>query len=163
MPEWEFLGRLAEDSNCGLLLDVNNVYVSGFNHGFDAETYIRNLPHQRIVQMHLAGPTDCGDMLIDSHDHPVPAKVWQLYALAQDLCGGVSTLLEWDGNIPAYPDLLAELAKATSVLKGQLPDVPAAAKHSSALSTPIHFHLASHNAHQDDIHAANHASQHGYA
>jgi hypothetical protein len=139
------LGRLAEASDCGILLDVNNVYVSAFNHGFEAETYIRNLPHRRIVQLHLAGPTDCGDVLIDSHDHPVPAKVWQLYALAQSLTGGVSTLLEWDGNIPAYPDLLAELAKARLALQGQVPDVPAVAVQRSALSTPIDFHLAAHD------------------
>ena len=146
MPEWEFLGRLAEDTGCGILLDVNNVYVSAFNHGFDAEAYIRKLPHQHIVQIHLAGPTDCGDVLIDSHDHPVPTRVWQLYVLAQTLTGGVSALLEWDGNIPDYPTLLAELDKARLAMQGALPDVAVRAAQGTALSTPIGFHLDSHPA-----------------
>jgi uncharacterized protein (UPF0276 family) len=123
MPEPEFLGRLAEDTGCGLLLDVNNVYVSATNHGFDAETYIRSLPARSIVQIHLAGPTDCGGYLVDTHDAPVPTEVWRLYALAQQLQGAggaVSTLLEWDAGIPSYPVLLAELDKARAALAGDL-------------------------------------------
>jgi uncharacterized protein (UPF0276 family) len=112
MPEWEYLARLAEDADCGLLLDVNNVHVSAFNHGFDAEAYIAALPAERIVQLHLAGPRDCGSYLLDSHDSPVLAPVWALYRQAQARTGGVSTLLEWDANIPPYEELLAELAKA---------------------------------------------------
>lgn len=112
MPEWEYLGRLAEDSGCGLLLDVNNVHVSAFNHGFDAAAYIEALPAERIVQVHLAGPRDCGTHLLDTHDSPVLEPVWALYALAMRLTGGVSTLLEWDSSIPPYEELLAELAKA---------------------------------------------------
>jgi uncharacterized protein (UPF0276 family) len=112
MPEWEYLGRLAEDADCGLLLDVNNVFVSASNHGFDAATYIETLPAARIVQLHIAGPRDCGTHLLDTHDSPVLEPVWALYALAQRLTGGVSTLLEWDANIPPYEELLAELAKA---------------------------------------------------
>ena len=112
MPEWEYLGRLAEDSGCGLLLDVNNVHVSAFNHGFDAAAYIEALPAERIVQVHLAGPRDCGTHLLDTHDSPVLDPVWALYALAMRLTGGVSTLLEWDSSIPPYEALLAELAKA---------------------------------------------------
>lgn len=112
MPEWEYLGRLAEDSSCGLLLDVNNVHVSAFNHGFDAAAYIEALPAERIVQVHLAGPRDCGTHLLDTHDSPVLEPVWALYALAMRLTGGVSTLLEWDSSIPPYEALLAELAKA---------------------------------------------------
>jgi len=112
MPEWEYLGRLAEDADCGLLLDVNNVHVSGFNHGFDAAAYIAALPAERIVQVHLAGPRDCGPYLLDSHDSPVLAPVWELYAQAQARTGGVSTLLEWDAKIPPYEELLAELGKA---------------------------------------------------
>jgi uncharacterized protein (UPF0276 family) len=114
MPECEYLGRLAEDSGCGLLLDVNNVHVSAFNHGFDAEAYIDALPAERIVQVHLAGPRDCGTHLLDTHDSPVLEPVWALYALAQRRTGGVATLLEWDSSIPPYDELLAELAKAKS-------------------------------------------------
>lgn len=116
MPEWEFLARLSELTGCGLLLDVNNVHVSAHNHGVDPHAYIRALPASRIVQIHLAGPTVCGEVLIDTHDAPVPDAVWQLYALAQELTGGVSALLEWDADIPPYPALLAELAKARPAL-----------------------------------------------
>jgi uncharacterized protein (UPF0276 family) len=112
MPEWEYLGRLAEDADCGLLLDVNNVHVSAFNHGFDAAAYIEALPAERIVQVHLAGPRDCGTHLLDTHDSPVLEPVWALYALAMRRTGGASTLLEWDSSIPPYEELLAELAKA---------------------------------------------------
>jgi uncharacterized protein (UPF0276 family) len=140
MPEWEFLGRLAEDTGCGLLLDVNNVHVSATNHGFDAAAYIRNLPASHIVQIHLAGPTDCGGYLVDTHDAPVPTEVWRLYALAQQVTGGVSTLLEWDAAIPPYPDLLAELGKARAVLRGELPQMGVNAG-SDALSSPLGFHL----------------------
>ena len=112
MPEWEYLARLAEAADCGLLLDVNNVHVSAVNHGFDAAAYIEALPAERIVQLHIAGPRDCGTHLLDTHDSPVLATVWTLYALAQRRTGGVSTLLEWDSDIPPYDDLLAELAKA---------------------------------------------------
>lgn len=120
MPEWEFLARLAEDADCGLLLDANNVYVSSVNHGFDPVAYIDALPARRIVQMHLAGPSDGGDHLMDTHDHPVPEAVWPLYARAQIRTGGVSTLLEWDARIPAYPDLVAELDKARAVQQAAL-------------------------------------------
>ena len=116
MPEWEFLGRLAEDTGCGLLLDVNNVHVSATNHGFDAAAYVRGLPAGHIVQLHLAGPSVCGDYLVDTHDAPVPDAVWALYALAQQRSGGVAALLEWDANIPPYPVLLAELDKARAAL-----------------------------------------------
>lgn len=112
IPEWEFLGMLAEESGCGLLLDVNNVFVSASNQGFDALAYIRGLPAERVVQVHLAGPSDHGSYLLDTHDRPVPDAVWPLYALAQRRTGGVSTLLEWDADIPPFPELVAELAKA---------------------------------------------------
>jgi uncharacterized protein (UPF0276 family) len=121
MPECEYLGRLAEASDCGLLLDVNNVHVSAFNHGFDPVAYIEAIPAERIVQIHLAGPSDCGTHLMDTHDSPVLDAVWELYALAIARTGGVSTLLEWDSDIPPYPDLLAELAKARAVREGWRP------------------------------------------
>ena len=125
MPEWEFLGRMAEAADCGLLLDVNNVHVSGCNQGFDPVAYIDALPTERIVQVHLAGPSDMGGFLMDTHDAPVPDAVWPLYAQAQTRTGGVSTLLEWDAKIPAWPDLLAELAKAKAARAGWLPEANA--------------------------------------
>ncbi len=112
MPEWEFLARMAEGADCGLLLDVNNVWVSSVNHGFDPVAYIEAIPAGRVVQVHLAGPTDCGTHFMDTHDSPVRDEVWPLYALAQRRTGGVSTLLEWDADIPDWADLVAELAKA---------------------------------------------------
>lgn len=143
ITEWDFLGALAQQTGCGLLLDVNNVYVSAYNHGYSAENYVRSLPHDSIVQIHIAGPSDCGGYMIDTHDQPVPAPVWHLYKLAQELTGGVSTLLEWDANIPEYPELVAELHKARTVLLG---DVPAnTVRHKSpheVLSNPIDFQLS---------------------
>jgi uncharacterized protein (UPF0276 family) len=144
ITEWDFLSELAKETGCGLLLDVNNVYVSSYNHGFDAEHYIRNLPYSSIVQIHLAGPTDCGQYLVDTHDQPVPTAVWQLYKLAQELTGGVSTLLEWDANIPDFPDLILELRKAEAALQGMIPDSPL--HHSGTtqiVSNPVDFQLVS--------------------
>ena len=126
MPEWEYMARMADASGCGLLLDVNNVWVSAVNHGFDPVAYIEALPADRIVQVHLAGPTDSGTHFMDTHDSPVRDEVWALYRLAQQRTGGVSTLLEWDANIPAWADLLAELGKAKAVRSGWLPEAAAA-------------------------------------
>jgi uncharacterized protein (UPF0276 family) len=142
ITEWDFLSELAKATGCGLLLDVNNVYVSGYNHGFEPEHYIRSLPPASIVQIHLAGPTDCGQYLVDTHDQPVPTPVWHLYKLAQELTGGVSTLLEWDANIPAFPELVVELRKAEDALQGIIPDVPVR-KPSAAdvVSNPVDFQL----------------------
>ncbi|MEV5571882.1 DUF692 domain-containing protein [Spirillospora sp. NPDC052269] len=112
MTEWEFLGRLCEASGCLLLLDVNNVAVSAFNHGFDPHEYVRELPHDRIAQIHIAGHADHGTHRIDTHDRPVPDTVWELYGQAIALAGPTATLLEWDDKLPAFPELLAELAKA---------------------------------------------------
>jgi uncharacterized protein (UPF0276 family) len=112
MPEWEFLGRLAEKADCGLLLDVNNVYVSSFNHDLDAEHFIRSLPHERIVQFHLAGHTNCGQYLLDTHDGKVTDAVWRLFRMAHKLTGGVSTLLEWDASIPPFAQVHEEALKA---------------------------------------------------
>jgi hypothetical protein len=112
MPEWEFLTRVAEEADCGLLLDVNNVYVSSVNHDFDPVEYIERVPHDRIVQFHLAGHTNCGTHCIDTHDGPVIDPVWGLYARARQLTGGVSTLLEWDASIPEFAVVHAEVQKA---------------------------------------------------
>lgn len=142
MPEWEFVARLAEMTGCGLLLDVNNVYVSSVNHGFDPEAYIDAIPAERVVQIHLAGHTDRGTHLIDTHDHPVAAPVWRLYARAQARIGGAATLLEWDAHIPDYPDLLAELAKAKAARDGNLPESEAiGGTERQAVSTPVSYQL----------------------
>ncbi|MCW3082935.1 MAG: hypothetical protein JWP12_301 [Bacteroidetes bacterium] len=138
LHEWEFLSELVNQTGCGLLLDVNNVFVSGHNHGFDPEFYIRNIPHKAVVQIHIAGPTDCGPLLIDTHDQPVPTEVWKLYRLAQELTGGVSTLLEWDANIPDYPEMVLEVEKAKKVMLGELPDVAIfQSQHPEVISNPI--------------------------
>jgi len=121
MSEWEFTARLAEESDCGLLLDVNNVYVSTFNHDLDPVEFIRSLPHERIVQFHLAGHTNYATHLIDTHDHHVIDPVWELYRLAYDLTGGVSTLIEWDANIPPFEVVHEEVLKARRFMKDRQP------------------------------------------
>lgn len=142
LHEWEFMTELVNKTGCGLLLDVNNVFVSGFNHGFDPEFYIRNIPHKAVVQIHIAGPTDCDSYLLDTHDQPVPTQVWQLYRLAQELTGGVSTLLEWDANIPDYHELVAEVQKARQVLAGHLPDVPVyRTPYVNVVSNPVNHQI----------------------
>ena len=142
IPEWEFLRQLAEETGCGLLLDVNNVYVSATNHGFDMSTYVEALPAESIVQVHLAGCTDCGTHMIDTHNQPVPDRVWPLYVRVQQMTGGVATLLEWDADIPPYAELLAQLAKAKSAREGRLPQAaPPRAAAGETLSNPIDFQL----------------------
>jgi hypothetical protein len=112
MTEWAFLAQMAEQADCGLLLDVNNVYVSSVNNDFDPVEYIRSVPHERVVQFHLAGHTNCRTHLIDTHDGQVIEAVWELYRLARRLTGDVSTLLEWDAKIPEFPVVHAEVLKA---------------------------------------------------
>lgn len=121
MREWEFMSTLAEEADCGLLLDVNNVYVSSVNHGFDPVEYIESLPHERVVQIHLAGHTNYGTHIVDSHDRQVIRQVWELYRLASKRTGGVSTLLEWDSNIPEFQVLHAEVLKARRYLTEDVP------------------------------------------
>jgi uncharacterized protein len=123
MPEWEFLTRLSEATGCGLLLDVNNIYVSGKNHDFDPYEYLQGIPHERIVQVHLAGHTNCGTHLIDTHDGPVIDPVWQLYRKLHEITGNVATLLEWDANIPPFEILHAEALKAKMWISQQPPVV----------------------------------------
>ena len=120
MTEWEYLSRLADETGCGLLLDVNNVYVSSVNHDFDPFEYVRNVPHERIVQVHLAGHTHCRTHIVDTHDDHVIDPVWELYRLTHQLTGGVSTLLEWDAKIPPFPVVHAEVLKAREYMAGQL-------------------------------------------
>jgi uncharacterized protein (UPF0276 family) len=115
LSEWEFIGEVAERADIGLLFDVNNVYVSAFNHGFDAETFIRQVPHQRILQIHLAGHTHLGKYIIDTHRGAVSEPVLDLYRQTIALTGPVSTLIEWDDEIPELPVLLAEAGRARQV------------------------------------------------
>jgi uncharacterized protein (UPF0276 family) len=117
LSEWEFISRMAEGTDCGLLLDVNNVYVSSVNNDFDPAEYVRNVPHRRVVQFHLAGHTNCRTHLIDTHDGPVIDPVWELYRLAHRLTGGAATLLEWDARIPPFPVVHAEVLKARDHLR----------------------------------------------
>jgi len=115
MPEWEFLSAVTERADCEILLDVNNIFVSAFNHGFDAAEYLRGVPAARVRQFHLAGHTDRGTFLHDTHDHPVIDAVWDLYAQAVRRFGRVSTLIERDDHIPEFPVLHAEAVRAEAI------------------------------------------------
>ncbi|WP_437737658.1 MNIO family bufferin maturase [Sorangium sp. So ce1335] len=115
MTEWEFLAAVAEEADCGILLDVNNVVVSSFNHGFDPDAYIDGVPHHRIVQFHLAGHTHHGKYILDTHSAHVDDAVWALYRRAVARTGDVSTLIEWDDDIPAFEVLAAEAEKARAI------------------------------------------------
>jgi uncharacterized protein len=115
MPEWEFFSQIAKRADCELLLDVNNVYVSAVNHGFDARTYIDAMPADRVRQIHLAGHEDHGDYIIDTHDHPICDPVWALYQHTLCRLGMVPTMIERDDNIPALDELLAELEIAREI------------------------------------------------
>lgn len=115
MSEWEFLRRVAEEADCLLLLDVNNIHVSSVNHGFDARTFMRHLPAERVQQIHLAGHSDHGDYIVDTHDHPVAEPVWALYREACLLFGDVAAMIERDDNIPALAELIAELDRARAI------------------------------------------------
>ena len=119
MSEPEFVAEVVERADCGLLLDCNNVYVSARNHGWGAEHYIDAMPADRVVQMHLAGHTDKGRYLLDTHAAPVPAEVWALYRRAIERCGAVSTLVEWDDEIPEW-DVLAAEAERARVLRAEV-------------------------------------------
>ncbi|SDH37223.1 hypothetical protein SAMN05216603_108176 [Pseudomonas benzenivorans] len=125
--EWQFLAALCELSGCELLLDVNNVYVSARNHGFEPWDFIAGLPAQRIRQLHLAGHSDYGSYLIDTHDQPVGDPVWQLYQRTLRHLGPVATLLERDDHYPPLADLLAELARARDYAAAALAGEPACA------------------------------------
>ena len=112
MSECDFLGAIAKESDCGILLDINNVYVSAFNHDFDPVEYIESMPVERVAQYHLAGHSDHGSYLLDTHDHPIRSEVWALYETAVRRFGNVSALIEWDDNIPEFPILQANADEA---------------------------------------------------
>lgn len=117
MSEWQFLDALCARTGCGLLLDVNNVFVSATNHGFDAIAYLDGLPHDRVRQIHLAGHSQGKHLLIDTHDRDVPASVWDLYAYVLPRLGPVATMIERDDDIPPLCDLLVELDVARRIAR----------------------------------------------
>lgn len=112
MTEWQFVTEVAEQADCGILLDVNNIYVSSRNHGFDPFTYVNAVPAERIAQIHVAGHSQKDGYLLDSHDHAVCDPVWELYEHALRHAGPTPTLLEWDDNIPPLAEVVAEANKA---------------------------------------------------
>ena len=126
MTEWDFLCAICEEADCLLLLDVNNIYVSSVNHGFDPLTYLRAIPPERIQQIHLAGHSDNGDHIVDTHDHPIADAVWSLYRDACEHAGQVATMIERDDNIPPLPELLAELSLARDISASVILDRAAA-------------------------------------
>ncbi len=115
MSEWEFIGAVARRADCGILLDVNNIYVSARNHGFAAADYIAGVPADRVAQFHLAGHSDKGAYLFDSHDAKVPEAVWDLYRMAVARFGQVPSLIEWDDKIPELEVLVGESRRAASI------------------------------------------------
>jgi len=115
MSEWEFLRQVSEQADCLLLLDVNNIYVSSVNHGFDAIEFLNHLPVERVQQIHLAGHKDHGDYIVDTHDHPVAEPVWELYRYACKQFGEVATMIERDDNIPELAVLVTELNRARAI------------------------------------------------
>ncbi|MEA3292756.1 MAG: DUF692 domain-containing protein [Pseudomonadota bacterium] len=115
MPEWEFLCAVVERADCGILLDVNNIYVSAFNHEFDPLEYLNTIPAERVCQIHLAGHLNRGDIIIDTHDHPIVDSVWDLHRAAVQRFGAVSTMIERDDNIPPLEELLQELGEARKI------------------------------------------------
>lgn len=114
MPEWVFLREVAMRSGCGILLDINNVYVNAFNHQFDPWLYISSLPAEKISYMHLAGHSHRETYLFDTHDQPIADEVWDLYRRTISLIGNCNTLIEWDGNIPPLTELMNYVEKAKS-------------------------------------------------
>jgi len=112
MTEWEFLNEVVERADCGILLDVNNIYVSSRNHSFDPYAYLNSVPADRVAQIHIAGHSKFEKYILDTHDHPVIDPVWELYDHATQRCGSTATLLEWDDHIPSFETVQAEALKA---------------------------------------------------
>jgi uncharacterized protein (UPF0276 family) len=145
--EWEFLNALTAETGCGLLLDLNNVYVSSRNSGYAPDQYIDGIRLDRVVQVHLAGPTDFGGYLIDTHDKPVPAPVWALYDRVRSMGSRAPALLEWDADIPEYRVLLNELDKARQGgdrICSSVFQTPIDAMTPMPVSTPLGFHREHH-------------------
>jgi uncharacterized protein (UPF0276 family) len=121
MTEWEFLTEVVELADCGILLDVNNIYVSSQNHGFNPMEYVNFVPAHRVGQIHIAGHSRFERYILDTHDHPVLDPVWRLYDRAIQRSGHTATLLEWDDRIPAFDEVHAEALKARRYLDTKLP------------------------------------------
>jgi len=117
MSEWEFLSEVVESADAGILLDVNNIYVSSKNHNFDPYEYLNHIPHERVGQMHIAGHSKFEKYILDTHDHPVLDPVWKMYAHAINLVGPTATLLEWDDRIPSFDEVHGEALKAGKFCK----------------------------------------------
>jgi uncharacterized protein (UPF0276 family) len=144
LDEPAFLRELSRVTGCWLLLDVNNVYVSCFNAGTDPLDYLNQFPFDRVVQLHLAGHQNCGTHIVDTHDRPVSEAVWQLFRLAWQRSEQAATLLEWDGDVPAFERLHAELIRARQIIDGDAPaEVEAALRprldSAEAVSTSVAF------------------------
>lgn len=121
MNEWEFLSEIAQSADCLILLDINNIHVSAFNHHFPPLDYLNGIPIERVQQFHLAGHTRYDNYIIDTHDHPIVDEVWQLYEEAVKRFGRVSCMIERDDNIPPLSELLQELEKAKGIAEKVLP------------------------------------------
>ena len=123
MTEWEFLNEVVERADCGILLDVNNIYVSSQNHDFDPLEYLNSVPAERVAQIHVAGHSKYEKYILDTHDHPVIDPVWRLYQHAIARAGATATLLEWDDRIPSFEEVHAEARKAERYLPQPAPDL----------------------------------------
>ena len=119
MTEWEFLNEVVEAADCGILLDVNNIYVSSQNHSFDPYDYVNSVPHERVAQIHIAGHSKFEKYILDTHDHPVIDPVWELYARAIERCGPTATLLEWDDHIPSFRRGACRGAESESIFEAR--------------------------------------------
>ena len=120
LSEWAFLGAVADEADCAILLDINNIFVNAFNHGFDPILYINSVPVNRVIQFHLAGHRDHSSYLLDTHDQPIRSEVWTLYEYAVGRFGRLPTLIEWDDNIPEFEVLAATAAEARRRCEGVL-------------------------------------------
>lgn len=119
MPEWEFYRSVVDKAGCFMMLDANNIYVSSRNHHFDPMDYVRGLDLSKVLQIHLAGHTDKGAYVLDTHDNPVRAEVWEIFAEVYRGCGGASTMVEWDDKIPDFPETHAEVLKAKALVQAR--------------------------------------------
>ncbi len=140
MQEWEFLREIAKRSGCGILLDLNNIYVNAFNHKFDAREYLKNIPADKVGQFHLAGHTDMGKFLFDTHTGTVIDPVWDLYREALSLYGKVPTLIEWDADIPEFSVLQEEAARARKIYDASVQrsfEVPDSLKNEAAAKNSV--------------------------